>query len=60
MLMNVQINSKTKLMNRNELVKTTGGIPILPVLGAITAAVSFGKIMDQAGEWFLEGWNNPK
>ncbi|MCA0932986.1 hypothetical protein LCM02_11030 [Lutimonas saemankumensis] len=58
--MNEQINTKTNLISRNELVKTKGGIPILPVLGAITAAVSFGKIMDKAGEWFLEGWNNPK
>ncbi|WKK66006.1 hypothetical protein [Lutimonas zeaxanthinifaciens] len=58
--MNEQINLKTTLMSRNELMKTKGGIPILPVLGAITAAVSFGKIMDQAGEWFLEGWNEPK
>jgi hypothetical protein len=54
------INSNTNLMSQIELAKTSGGIPILPVLGAITAAVSVGKILDQAGEWFLEGWNEPK
>ena len=58
--MNEQINSQTILMSQNEIMKTTGGIPVLPVLGAITAAVSIGKILDQAGEWFLEGWNDPK
>ena len=43
-----------------ELRSVDGGIPVLTVLGAITLAVSLGKIMDQATEWFLEGWNNPK
>ena len=37
-----------------------GGLPILVVLGAITTAVSVGRILDQAGEWFLQGWNNPR
>ena len=36
------------------------GLPILVVLGAITTAVSVGRILDQAGEWFLQGWNNPR
>lgn len=40
--------------------KIKGGIPLLVVLGAITTAVSVGKILDQAGEWFLQGWNNPR
>ena len=44
----------------SELRTTKGGIPIFVVLGAITPAVSVGKILDQAGEWFLEGWNNPQ
>ena len=43
-----------------ELYKIKGGVPILVVLGAVTTAVSVGKILDQVGEWFLQGWNNPK
>jgi len=43
-----------------ELRTVEGGHPVLVVLGAVTLAVSMGKIMDQAVEWFLEGWNNPK
>ena len=58
--MNKHIISQTSLMTRSELQKTTGGIPVLAVVGAITAPVSVGKILDQAGEWFLQGWNNPK
>lgn len=44
----------------SELKITKGGIPILVVIGAVTTVVSAGKILDQAGEWFLQGWNNPK
>ncbi len=43
-----------------ELDKIKGGLPILVVLGAVTTAVSVGKILDQVGEWFLQGWNYPK
>jgi len=43
-----------------ELRTVEGGHPVLVVLGAVTLAVSIGKIMDQATEWFLEGWTNPK
>jgi len=43
-----------------ELLTVEGGHPVLVVLGAVTLAVSIGKIMDQATEWFLEGWTNPK
>lgn len=43
-----------------ELRTTEGGLPILVVLGAVTTAVSVGRILDQAGEWFLQGWNNPR
>jgi hypothetical protein len=43
-----------------ELRTIEGGLPILVVLGAITTAVSVGRILDQAGEWFLQGWNNPR
>ncbi len=40
--------------------KIKGGLPILVVLGAVTTAVSVGKILDQVGDWFLQGWNNPR
>ena len=43
-----------------EMKETKGGVPILVVLGAVTTAVSVGKILDQIGEWFLQGWNNPR
>jgi len=44
-----------------ETKKVKGGLlPVLAVLGAITTAVSVGKILDKAGEWALEGWNNPR
>ena len=43
-----------------ELRTVEGGHTVLVVLGAVTLAVSIGKIMDQATEWFLEGWNSPK
>ena len=44
-----------------EINNVKGGLlPILAVLGAITTAVSVGRILDKAGEWALEGWNNPK
>lgn len=42
-----------------ELKKISGGHPILVVLGVVTTAVSVGKALDQAGQWFLDGWNNP-
>ncbi len=42
-----------------ELRTVEGGHPVLVVLGVVTLAVSVGKIMDQAVEWFLEGWNSP-
>lgn len=47
-------------LTSEELRTVEGGHPVLVVLGAVTLAVSVGKIMDQAGEWFLDGWNNPK
>lgn len=50
---------KSNELTLKDLQNTKGGLPILPVLGVITTAVSVGKILDQAGEWFLEGWNNP-
>lgn len=42
-----------------ELKNISGGHPLLVVLGVVTTVVSVGKAMDQASEWFLDGWNNP-
>lgn len=49
-----------KELKRNELVEIKGGNPILVGLGVLTTMISLGKAADQAGEWFMEGWNNPK
>ena len=43
-----------------ELNETRGGNPVLIAMGVVTSVVSFGKAIDKASEWFLEGWNNPK
>jgi hypothetical protein len=40
-------------------VKIEGGNPIRVALGLISTIISVGKALDQAGEWFLDGWNNP-
>jgi len=48
------------LLTPLELKSIKGGMPILGVLGAITTAIALGKAVDQIGEWFLEGWNNPR
>jgi hypothetical protein len=40
-------------------VKIEGGNPIRVALGLISTVISVGKALDQAGEWFLDGWNNP-
>lgn len=47
-------------LSRLELVETKGGNPILVGLGVLTTMISLGKAADQAGEWFMQGWNNPK
>lgn len=48
------------LLNQKELIDLSGGHPIVVVLGAITAGISMAAALDKAGEWFLEGWNNPQ
>lgn len=40
-------------------VKIEGGNPIRVALGLISTVISVGKALDQSGEWFLDGWNNP-
>jgi len=47
-------------LNSNKLSQIKGGHPILVVLGVVTTTVSLGRALDQAGQWFLEGWNNPR
>jgi len=47
-------------LSANDLSIIKGGHPVLVVLGVITTAVSLGRALDQAGQWFLEGWNNPR
>ncbi|MGA9269993.1 MAG: hypothetical protein WBV45_05175 [Lutimonas sp.] len=47
-------------LNRKELLEIKGGNPILVGLGVLTTMISLGKAADQAGQWFMQGWNNPK
>ena len=47
-------------LKTTDLANIKGGHPVLVVLGVITTGVSLGRALDQAGQWFLEGWNNPR
>ncbi len=47
-------------IDKKSLSNIKGGHPILVVLGVVTTAVSLGRALDQAGQWFLDGWNNPR
>ena len=47
-------------LKTKDLTNIKGGHPILTVLGVVTTGVSMGRALDQAGQWFLEGWNNPR
>ena len=47
-------------LKTDELMEIRGGNPILIAMGVVTSLVSFGKAVDQASEWFLDGWNNPQ
>lgn len=47
-------------LKTTDLSNIKGGHPVLVVLGVVTTGVSFGRAMDQASQWFLEGWNNPR
>lgn len=47
-------------LNKHELVEIKGGNPILVGLSVLTTIISLGKAADQAGQWFVQGWNNPK
>ena len=51
---------KMKELDRQETLEIKGGNPILVGLGVLTTMISLGKAADQAGEWFVQGWNNPK
>jgi hypothetical protein len=47
-------------ISKSELLKTKGGNPILVGLGVVSTLIGLGKSLDQASEWFRDGWNNPK
>jgi hypothetical protein len=51
---------KMRELNRNELLEIRGGNPIFVGLGVLTTMISLGKAADQIGQWFVQGWNNPK
>ena len=51
---------KMRTLNEHEQLETQGGNPILVGLGVLTTVISLGKAADQAGQWFVQGWNNPK
>lgn len=51
---------KMRELDRRETLEIKGGNPILVGLGVLTTMISLGKAADQAGEWFVQGWNNPK
>ncbi len=51
---------KMQGLTRAEMLATRGGNPILVGLGVLSTIISLGKAADQASEWFVEGWNNPK
>ncbi len=53
-------NYGTSELADNELSKLTGGHPAVAVLGVIATVVGLGRALDQAGQWFLAGWNGPK
>jgi len=56
--MNVS-NYDTVALTARQMTKAKGGHPILVTLGVITTLVSVGRAVDQASQWFMEGWNNP-
>ena len=47
-------------IDKKNLSNIKGGHPVLVVLGVVTTVVSLGRALDQAGQWFLDGWNNPR
>ena len=52
-------NYDTVALTARQMTKAKGGHPILVTLGVITTLVSVGRAVDQASQWFMEGWNNP-
>ncbi len=47
-------------LDKTDLSKIRGGHPVLVALGVVTTVVSLGRALDQAGQWFLDGWNSPR
>lgn len=54
------IENGEAVLKKEDLISINGGHPVLVVLGVITTGIALGKAMDQAGQWFLDGWNNPR
>jgi len=54
------IEHGTKALDKKDLSNIKGGHPILVALGVVTTVVSLGRAIDQAGQWFLDGWNSPR
>lgn len=51
---------KVEVLSKSAMLRTRGGNPILVGLGVLSTLIGLGKAADQASEWFVEGWNNPK
>lgn len=54
------IKNGKAVLKKEDLMTIKGGHPVLVVLGVITTGIALGKALDQAGQWFLDGWNNPR
>ncbi len=54
------IEHGTIALDKESLSNIKGGHPVLVVLGVVTTAVGLGRAIDQAGQWFLNGWNSPR
>lgn len=44
-------------LSATESDQTRGGNPVISVLASL---IGIGVAVDQAADWFMEGWNNPK
>jgi hypothetical protein len=51
---------KMNKLTTREIEETRGGSPILRGLGVLGTLIGLGKAADQAGSWFMQGWNHPQ
>lgn len=51
---------RVEILTPFEKSETFGGNPILAALGVATTIIGVTKAVDQAAEWFVSGWNDPK